>query len=689
MKRWPLRKTYFWERIPFFRLLLPLVAGIILYPDNLSLRNNFMPVVSAGVLFLGVVYFFTVTKKQVSSVYKAVTFAALYGVLILIAWMLCYLHDVRTDPYWFAHQLKSADAWMVEVTAPPVEKEHTWKLEVNVTGSMHGDTVYPVRGKAYVYAYKYGTPAVREGDVLAVTGEWQRIKNRGNPFELDYAAYSARRNIYYVQFAGGNDMSVLHYATPGDLSLIRRVHLWCMRQLEWYIKDRGTLGLMKAMLIGDKDLLDDDLTDAYADTGVVHIMAISGAHITVFFLLVAFLLGWIKHKKYHWVKYIAALPLIWLYVVVAGAPASALRAATMFSLLGIGMALRKHPNGINQLLVTAFILLCINPMWLYAVGFQLSFLAVLSIFIFYRPVYRLLSPVNKVVRSIWSAVAVSIAAEILVAPLVIYYFNLFPLQFIIANLLAYFFMGVILVAGMLLIALSFSYPVAHLIGNGIEWLVTLFNKMIFALQHVNPGILRRLTLTDLQLVWWYVLIIGVAVWAINKKKAGLIVSVAGLCLFLLSSCLHQWWLTHHEALVVYNAGKENYIELVQGKKAVWLSRPEKEEPKTNKYVLRPARIYWQVGQEDSTITGSSLINVNGYRVFMMDRMIEDTAIHADYVVLNYHAKPKDIPVIKAVFHPEMIVIGTNVTRKRAKQLEEKVEELGMAAYNVYNGAFIR
>src|SRR5690606_12025703 len=188
---------------------------------------------------------------------------------------------------------------------------------------------------------------------------------------------------------------------------------------------------------------------------------------------------------YRWVKYMAALPLIWIYVIVAGAPTSAVRAATMFSLLGIGFALQKNPNGVNQLLATAFVLLCVQPFWLYDVGFQLSFTAVLSIFLFYKWVYRWYSPVNKIARSLWAAVAVSIAAEVLVAPLVVYYFHLFPLQFIVANVLAYLFMSILLIGGMVLIAVSPFYAIAHFVAAILTTVTTWFNNAIYLLQNLN------------------------------------------------------------------------------------------------------------------------------------------------------------------------------------------------------------
>lgn len=689
MKRWPLHKTHFWERIPFFRLLIPLVAGVGFYPANEAHDQSFLyPLLICATVSIAL-YIVTAIQKKSTDLIKAAQFISIHASLFLLTWVLCYYHDVRNYERWFGNSIDTSEYSIVQITNKPEEKEKTWKLEVSVTGSITNTKISPAIGEALVYVYKYDAPVLREGDVFIIPNKWQPIENRGNPFEFNYAAYCARDNIYYTAFVGGKELMLSQAVKPDNLPWVKRVHNWCTKQLAWYIKDRATLGLLQAMLAGDKDMLDEELTDAYAATGIIHIMAISGAHITIFFLLVAFLLSWLKHKKYHRVKYIAAIPFIWLYVLVAGAPASAVRAATMFSLLAIGFALQKHPNGINQLLATAFVLLCVNPMWLYAIGFQLSFTAVLSIFIFYRHVYRLYTPVNKITRALWSAIAVSIAAEILIAPLVVYYFHLFPLQFIIANVLAYLFMGVILIAGMLLIALSPFYTIAHALGIAITWLVIVFNQLIFRLQYLNPERFSRLTLSTEQLVVLYLTIAGLAVWLINKKKPGLYISASAFCAFLFLCTIHQWQLLHQQMLIVYNANGGSYIELIQGKTAVLIDTPKRADAKTEKYVIRPAHINLHIQSVDSSHIGKNMIELNGKKIFILNEPVSDTLIPADYVVLNYNAGTQDLATIKQVVEPEVLVVGTKLSRNKAKQIGEAAKQLQLPIHSIYDdGAFI-
>lgn len=684
MKRWPLNTAYSWETAPFLRLLPPLVAGIVLYAQQAADYLNWVLAAAVVSFFVFVAASF-VRRQQVFI--RAVVFISLHLCVFSCAWLSCYYNDVRNDRDWMGNNISTANGYVARLLQAPAEKEKTWKLEVDITHSVIGSSVDAATGKAFVYVYKYDAPALKEGDIVVLPNKWQWITNRGNPFELDYATYCARNNIYCQQFIPGRDIVIYQYADESSLPWIRRVHHWCVRQLEWYITDRATLGLLKAMLFNDRDMLDGDLTAAYAQTGIVHIIAISGGHISIFFVLVAFLLGWIRHKKYRWIKYIAAIPLIWLYVVVAGAPPSAVRAATMFSILGVGFALQKTPNGINQLLAAAFLLLLAEPMWLYSIGFQLSFVAVLSIMLFYRPVYKWWSPVNKIARMLWGAVAVSIAAEILVAPLVIYYFHLFPLQFIVANVLAYMFMGVILVLGMLLIAVSSVYPVAHFVAEVTTILSGWFNQIVYGLQHLNFDSLHRLTLTELQLCLVYIVIAGIAIYLLKKNRTALFTGVIAVALFLISVCVRYAQTLQQEMLIVYNLSKENRIELVSGSTATILYGNDSVNEATRKFVLEPAHINLHIQQVHKAGKEYNLLQVAGKRIFILNQPIRDTLIPVDVVILN--AKYADVVEIKKIFQPEVLVIPPEVSTKRVEKISANAVELGITVHDVnIDGAFI-
>ncbi len=685
MSHWPLNKAHFWERVPFFRILLPFVAGILLY-EYIPVPVHVTAIGSVAVVCLPVFVATFLWRKQ-TTVKNLLIFIVTNLFLISAAWLSTYIYDIRNHPHWFGHYAEGSEGFMVTLSERPAEKPRTWKLSVRVIGAMGHNKVTPVQGDAFVYIYKSKRPLPYHiGDTLIVPSEWQRIKNAGNPFEFDYARYAARNNIYFQQFVPSGAVDI--YGSGTEVPWWVQVHEWAMAKLAQYISDKPTLGLMQAMLVGDDANMDPDIRQAYAETGIIHIVAISGSHITIFFFMVTFLLSWIRNKKYHWLKYILAIPLIWMYVLVAGMPPSAVRAACMFSLLGVGFAFQKQRSTINHLLATAFILLLAQPYWLFAVGFQLSFLAVLSIVLFYPFIYKLWHPRAKIVRALWAAAAVSVVAEILVAPLVVYYFHLFPAMFLIANVAAYMFMGVVLVLGMLIIVSSGLPPVASFFAAITTALVYIFNYLVQVFRACNPQGFDTLLLTGFSMCCIYLLVILVSVYIQDKRKQVLFAALSVAVLFLAYTVQQEYVILHSRRLVVYNISRINHVELIQGHTYAILATDTFYSDYKKGYVVRPAHIGYRSNVEQE-IQNKDTFRIGNNTVLLLNEPPAITArFPVDYLVLNYKASPADVAAFVA-FHPRKLIIGNNISYKQQADIAAAAAICHLPVHITHrDGAFI-
>src|SRR5207249_5898697 len=169
-----------------------------------------------------------------------------------------------------------------------------------------------------------------------------------------------------------------------------------------YISGEKEQGLDEALLIGYKDDLDKNLVQAYSNTGVVHIIAISGLHLGLIYWLLLLLTKPLKRrKKFNWLRLLLIISSLWLFSILAGGQPSVLRSALMFTVLAFGEVVLRRTNIFNSLAASAFVLLCINPFWLWDVGFQLSYAALLSILIFFKPVSNWFYFNNKIVSFLW------------------------------------------------------------------------------------------------------------------------------------------------------------------------------------------------------------------------------------------------------------------------------------------------
>ena len=200
--------------------------------------------------------------------------------------------------------------------------------------------------------------------------------------------------------------------------------------------DGSVYAVVAAMTLGDKSQLTNELRKTYAITGASHILALSGLHLGIIYTLLSLLLS---RRRWWIVSQVVIIVCIWLYVFLVGMTVSVVRSAvmiTVYALLSLG---HRDKMSVNTLAFAAIVMLLFNPLSLFDVGFQLSFLAVLAILLFY-PLFEGVWPQpflmdHRVFKWLWTMLSVSCAAQIGVAPLIVYYFGRFSCFFLLTNLL--------------------------------------------------------------------------------------------------------------------------------------------------------------------------------------------------------------------------------------------------------------
>lgn len=191
--------------------------------------------------------------------------------------------------------------------------------------------------------------------------------------------------------------------------------------------------VLAAMTLGERVSMSDDMTDDYSASGALHILSLSGMHLGIIYAML--LLLFFKRRSSVIVQVIIVTA-VWAYVFIAGLPVSAVRSAVMLSVCSFVNLLNRDKISLNVLAVAAFSVLVVNPLNLYDVGFQMSFMSVMFIIVFY-PVFYYVMPQRirniRVVNYIWQMTAVSLSAQLGVAPLVALYFGRFSCYFLLAN----------------------------------------------------------------------------------------------------------------------------------------------------------------------------------------------------------------------------------------------------------------
>ncbi|HEX7845007.1 MAG TPA: ComEC/Rec2 family competence protein, partial [Chitinophagaceae bacterium] len=505
---------HFWRKTPFLRLLLFLIPGILLqWYLQLSVAIWLATAGSALIIFSGF-YFLSLFQRFK---FLFITGLAVAMLFVALGALLVWKQDVRNNSNWFGHSYNSSDALIVSLDEPLVEKTKSFKANAIVHSIIKDGNSIPVAGRIIVY-FKKDT-VVNElayGSQLIFKKPLQEIKNSGNPGGFDYKRYSLFQGITHQVYLQQGEFEIIAGKKEKWLpKFIYDSREWVLTILRNNIKGDKELGLAEALLIGYKDDLDKSLVQSYTNTGVVHVIAISGLHLGIIYLLLVALLRPLKSKKYlRILKPLIIIAGLWLFSLLAGAQPSVLRSAVMFTCIVLGESLGRRTSIYNTLAASAFLLLCYDPYWLWDLGFQLSYSAVLSIVIFMKPVYNLLYFKNKLADNIWKLNAVTLAAQLLTLPISIYHFHQFPSYFFLTNFFAVPLSSVILIGEVILCVFSFVPVLAIFIGKILRWLIWLMNTYVERVEAIPFSLLDGWQINIVQVILLFVFITCISYWLI-------------------------------------------------------------------------------------------------------------------------------------------------------------------------------
>ena len=637
--------SVFWKKAPFVKLLLAMIAGIIVQ-WRLQLGTNTWWII-LSIAFIALLSFFIIPF------FNRYRFAFVNGIVACILFfsigaMLAWQKDVRNNKQWLGNFYQQQNGLIVTLDEPPVEKTKSIKANATVSYLLQNGKSIPVKGKIILYFKKDSSLQLTYGSQILFRKSLQEIKNSGNPGGFDYKRYSLFQGITHQVYLKPDEFEVLN----GKQEKWFRKFIYSTREkvlniLRTNIKGDRELGLAEALLIGYKDDLDQSLVQSYTNTGVVHIIAISGLHLGLIYWLLALLLNPLrKRKKTRWLGPVLIISGLWLFSLLAGAQPSILRSALMFTCIVLGESLSKKTSIYNTMAVSAFILLCINPYWLWDVGFQLSYAAVLSIIIFMRPIYNWFYIKNKLLDFLWKLNAVTLAAQILTVPLSIYHFHQFPNLFILTNFLAVPLSSAILLLEIFLCVISFIPAVAILVGKLIAWLIWLMNTYIEKIEAIPFSLWDGLQINILQAILLLLFAVGISYWLMEKSTKGLKLGLFALLGFVALRSYSFMQSNQQQKIIVYNVPQKRAIDIVNGRNYFFVGD---SDLLTNDFArnfhLKPSRVLYRITDVDTLdnlLVHENYMNYHGKRILLLDETVFFTPQHTkpsiDLLVISKNPK---------------------------------------------------
>lgn len=553
-----------WTPYAFVRLVLPLIGGILSathFPYPGSPRYAFF-----GVSLLTTIFVLFAFLRRHFRLRLDGGWAGLLAIYLL-GYTAVPLRSETANPAHIVHCGDTIENYTAVVASYPGRGANTWKQVAEIKSVRTEAGWRRAAGKVLLYfdLRGYDEP-FRYGTTLLLSGSPWPVSGPSNPEEFDYRKFLARQHIHCQQYLRGDDAIAIGSDPPSrimGLSIAMRSR--AVAVFRRFMPDGQEQVVASALVLGDKDGLDDDLYAAYTGSGTMHVLAVSGLHVGIIYAMIMFVFGPIR--KIRGGKVFLALlsvTMLWSYAFVTGLSPSVLRATMMFSFVTVAGPWGRRANIYNTFAVSAFVLLLYEPNLIFSVSFQLSYAAVLGIVYFYPRIVNAWQPSSWLGRKVWETSCVSVAAQIATFPIALFYFHQFPLYFLFANLLAIPLSFAILVVGISTLIVSVWAPLATATGWLLNYLVLALNKTVTISASLPFGQVEGIFITPLQ-CWMLAGVIGAGVVLVEFRRFSALYAGLLFCIvFAAEGWAHALAHDGRSRMVVYHVRGHYGVEFTEG-----------------------------------------------------------------------------------------------------------------------------
>lgn len=554
------------KEVSLLRFMPSFLLGIVLavFAQNVILNKTLIGVFS--LTYLAFIIYQVFYRKQFSQRWINGVFIIVNG--FCLGYAITTFHtDTNFKDHYTKHYSKAENVTVqLCINEAPVQKKSSKKFIAKIQSI----NLKAVSGNLLCYVEDSLGEHLSYGDKLILNIEPQKLSGPLNPAQFDFAHFMRFRQIYHqVYFTKDQILSIEHNIPRYSIfywSYLLRDKL--SNLLKKAIQDEKAFEVAASLLLGYREKLDSETIRAYSASGAMHVLAVSGLHVGIFYWILNHLLFFLNGtRRKRAFKILVLILIIWGYAFVTGLSPSIQRAALMFSLVGFAQNMKKSSGIYNSIVASAFILLCINPYLLMEVGFQLSYAALLGIIIFQPILYRQFFIDNRVLDWIWEISCVSIAAQLATFPIGLLYFHQFPVYFMVSNLVVIPAATILLPTGLLYFSVASIEQalnwelLSSMIGIFLEKAFQLLNFLVFHIEQLPGSLLIGFSPTIFETWLCYSLIISLLLLYYYRKKVLLYTAFASVFLLLAFYNINSFKDSKREQLTVYAVRNASAIDI--------------------------------------------------------------------------------------------------------------------------------
>jgi competence protein ComEC len=672
----------------FFRLSIAFVIGILCF-EIFNVPFVFVPFAS----LLGIVLIvFCFTRKTAAASYKY-DFLFGSGFLLLIVCIGFLRTSQNAEERKFSHS-GDMGIYQISLTDFPSEKTNSMLVYAHIRSFSDSVKTEKCAGKITLFFEKdSAVMKLKIGDKLLISTILSLPENKNNPDEFDYRKYLTRKNIVASGYVSSGN-----WCKTGEeksFSLFRGAQKVRMQMLDIY-RNMGIsgdeFGTVAALTLGYKDALSPELRESFSATGASHVLAVSGLHVGIIFLIISELLKFMdKNKTAKRCKSLIIICFLWFYAFLTGLCPSVCRAALMFSIMAFGNVIDRKSYTYNTIFVSFFILLLINPNLIFDVGFQLSYAAVLSIIYFQPKINKFFYFKSKPMIWLWSLTSVSLAAQLGTMPISMFYFHQFPYYFWISNIVVIPAASFIVYSATSLFITSKIHIINDLNAFVLKWIVKIMHYCIEFIENL-PNALSITWFNGIQVILLYSFIITAAFLFYKTKFKTFVCTEISLMLLFLTILIHNIDNQNFRQLTIFNH-KDFTLNIVENKKNfVYASDIETAE--------KLASTFWihhgcknPVFQELDTIEFAKTIQFSQKTFLILTNKkifgkVPENPLYIDYLVINKNIFPAQ-DIFDKYFRPKTLITTGDVYDKSNRTFAVLAKANGINFYSIkQNGAFI-
>ena len=548
----------FFAKTPFFRLFLFLAGGVLL--------GEYVTI-SLGIMFLlfgigccALIIPFIIQKAVVNYNLRWLFGFGTLFILISLGLFLNHRFKAKTN----LDYAGKSGIYEVLLDAQPIEKERSIMFRANLHTFTDSITTHPTKGEVILYFAKDSATAnLQRGDILLVSTTIDQPKRTGNPEEFNYANYLAHQGIGGTGYVSTSKWQKIGEEHPFSLIITaEKCRTYLLNIYHQFGLSGDEFGMLAALTLGYKDALTPELRESFSTTGAMHVLAVSGLHVGIIYMVIGWLLGFLdKNKRTQRLKPIFIILFLWFYAFITGLSPSVMRATVMFTFMALAGVIGRKSQTFNTIFLSAFLLILYQPAFLFDVGFQLSYSAVIAIVYFQPKIVGLLVVKNRFLRWAWELTAVSLAAQIGTAPFSLFYFHQFPNYFLLSNFVVIPAASIILYLAITLFVVSWIPYLNIAVAFLLNWVLRIMYMAISGIEHL-PHALSITWISPTELLLFYLTILTL-VFLVNKITFRSLAILLTLILFIISvRTVDKYERLTHEEVIVWNHSKEVMVNRI-------------------------------------------------------------------------------------------------------------------------------